>query len=106
MKVTEENINDLNISVREIILLRALFEDLDTINKVGNTELYIDWQDWHNKYSPERIDPCPDYYGYYTIRSKSDPSEILGVEMTIDDLDMSLCLLYNYVVDLKIKFYE
>ena len=100
MKVTIDNIKNIPISSQEQGLLKALLKDLKDINQKSKTELYIDWIDEHTDYSPERTDPCPDYYGMYVIRPVNTPFEFLGVEMTIEDLDMALCLLYNYVVDL------
>lgn len=96
MRVTEENIENIPIKEREQALLKALLIDLEEINSMQNSQLYIDWQEWHNEYNPERTDPCPDYYGMYTVRDNSNPNEILGVEMNIDDLDTALCLLYNF----------
>lgn len=103
MKVTLENLNTLHIDVKERNLLGALILDLMEINNIASNsnqeykKLYIDWQDFHNEYSPEWTDPCPDYYGYYTLRFEKNPSEICGIEMTLDDLDMVLCTLNNYV---------
>lgn len=99
MRIHNGNIKDLPTTSREQELLKALLVDLKDINNTKyREEIYIDWQDWHNEYSPERTDPCPDYYGYYTIRDASDPYNILGVEMTLDDLDANLCLLHNYLI--------
>lgn len=97
MKVTPNNIKDITLKERERNLLASLLIDVDEINSLTGDKLYIDWQDFHNEYSPERTDPCPDYYGYYTIRDESDPYEIIGLEATIDQLDEYLCVLSNYV---------
>lgn len=94
MKITLENIEQ--IPREERALLRALVVDLEELNSKSPVELCICWQDFHNNYSPERVDPCPDYYGYYTIRPMSNLSEVLGVEMDIRELDTAMCLLYNY----------
>lgn len=101
MKLTKQNVKELPVSEYERGLVSALIDDLEEINLNGpiNRDLYLDYQDYHNEYSPERTDPCPDYYGYYTVRSAADPTEILGIEMTVEDLDLALCLLYNYAVD-------
>lgn len=95
MKVTLDNIKDLDIKERERFLLPSLLDDIDEINSLTGDNLYIDWQDFHNEYSPERTDPCPDYYGCYTIRY--NPYEFIGLEATIDQLDEYLCVLSNYV---------
>lgn len=99
MKVeTTKEVNQLPISDYDKKLLSALLVDVGEINHLcEDVNIYIDWQDYHNEYSPERTDPCPDYYGYYTIRCTKHPSEIIGVEMTINDLDVVLCTLCNFV---------
>lgn len=94
MEINYGNIK--NIPIQEQNLLEALLIDLEEFNKIAPKKLFIDWQDYHNEYSPERTDPCPDYYGCYTLRDINNPYEIIGVEMTINDLDNALCLLCNY----------
>ena len=102
MKITEENISSLPISDHEKGLLKALLIDLDEINHnlpLKSKELYLDWIEEHTEYSPEWTDPCPDFYGMYRVwRGK----ELLGVEMTLDELDTSLCLLHNFVIENEI----
>jgi hypothetical protein len=101
MRVTYENIKTLPISDTAKRLLKALLLDIDDINKMNlKPPIYIDWQDFHNEYSPERTDPCPDYYGYYTLKSEVLEGEIIGIEMTLDMLDDTLCALSNYVINL------
>ena len=99
MKVTFENIPNLPISDHDKDLLEVLLEDLEEINHnlpLKSKNLFIDWIDVHTEYSPERTDPCPDYYGMYRIfRGK----EFLGVEMTLQELDTSMCLLYNFIIE-------
>ena len=98
MKVEETNIKDIPISENERKLLKQLLLDLEEVNSKIPEKIYINWQEFHNEWSPERTDPCPDYYGYYTLRLEKDPyGEIIGVEMTLDDLDSSLCLLVEFV---------
>ena len=101
MRVTYENIKTLPINDKEKGLLKALLLDIDDINKINfKSPIYIDWQDFHNEWSPERTDPCPDYYGYYTLKSEALEGEIIGVEMTLGMLDDTLCALSNYVINL------
>lgn len=101
MKITELTL--CKVPKKEQRLLAALLNDLEEINSsevssfISKT-LYIDWQDYHNEYSPERVDPCPDFYGYYTLRDSFN-DKVIGIEMTINDLDMVLCTLCEYVVD-------
>ena len=99
MKVTYDNIKELPISYFDKGVLKALLSDLEDINNIGKSlfKYYIDWQDYHNEYSPERTDPCPDFYGYYSILSEDDSGYSLGLEMTLKDLDSALCVLYNYL---------
>lgn len=98
MKVTRENIEELPVSIHQKRLLRALLSDIDEINETKLTEpIYINWIDEHTDYSPERIDPCPDFYGLYTLKREDIPSETIGVEMDIDTLDVVICALNNYV---------
>jgi len=101
MRVTYENIKTLPVNDREKRLLENLLLDIDDINKTNlKPPIYVDWQDYHDEYSPEWTDPCPDYYGYYTLKSEVLKGEIIGVEMTIDMLDDALCTLSNYVINL------
>ena len=95
MKVTRENYRQI-VPKEEQNLLSVLFDDLDEINQYTEDILYIDWQDYHDEYSPERTDPCPDYYGYYTLRFENLPNETVGTVMTINDLDSTLCILFSY----------
>ena len=96
MKVTKENIEELPIDKYEQNLLNALLSDLKIIN-AGKDKFYIDWNEYHTEYSPEWTEPCPDYYGTYTVRFKDDPRECIGTEMDIRELDMALCMLCNYI---------
>ena len=96
MKITEENIESLPIEEGKR-LLESLLIDLAEINKNGIIKLYIDWIDGHTEYSPERVEPCPDYYGMYRIVMEDDPRETIGVEMTLEELDITLCALCNYI---------
>lgn len=96
MKITEETI--CKIPEKEQGLIKALLIDLEEINHnlpLRSKELYLDWIDEHTEYSPERVDPCPDYYGMYRVMRDS---EMLGIEMTLDELDTTLCLLHNYII--------
>ena len=96
MKITELTL--CKVPKVEQRLLAALLNDVEEINNNSTKSLYIDWQDYHNEYSSEWVEPCPDFYGYYTLRNNFG-NEKIGVEMTIGDLDMVLCTLYEYIVD-------
>lgn len=97
MRITRENIDFIPVSDREKRLLKALLDDIDDINELKiQPEIYITWIDEHTEYSPERVESCPDYYGMYSIRMEGR-DDTVGVEMDIDTLDISLCLLCEYI---------
>lgn len=95
MKITRRNFKEI-IPKEEQEHLNALLDDLEDVNLYSKNKLYFDWQDYHDEYSCERTDPCPDYYGYYTLRFEKKPNEIVGDVMTIDELDNALCILFSY----------
>ena len=96
MKITKKNYKDI-VPEHEQELINSLLEDLGDINKYHKKDkLYIDWQDYHDEYSCERTDPCPDFYGYYRIKFENLPYESVGDVMTIDELDSALCVLFSY----------
>ena len=98
MKVTYENIEDLPIDNKDKVILKALLTDIDEINNANLKDpIYIDWEENHTEYSPERTDPCPDFYGTYSL-IRSTTKDKLGVEMDLDTLDIALCLLNNYII--------
>ena len=99
MIITEDTIDTLLISDYDKGLLKSLLNDLAEINHnlpLHSPNLKLEWIDTHTEYSPERTDPCPDYYGMYRIWRGSD---FIGVEMDLDTLDSALCLLYNFVIE-------
>ena len=97
MRLTEGNFRNI-IPFEEQLLFDSLLDDLDDINKYTEDILYVDWQDYHDEYSCERTDPCPDYYGYYTLRFENKPNETVGTVMAIQELDSALYILYSYNV--------
>lgn len=98
MKVTYENIEDLPIDNKDKVILKALLTDIDEINNANLKDpIYIDWEENHTEYSPERTEPCPDFYGTYSL-IRNTTKDKLGVEMNIDTLDIALCLLNNYII--------
>lgn len=97
MTITKENICELPDNDK--LLIKALLGDLYEINEIlssknNSKKLHINWIDEHTEYSPERVDPCPDYYGMYQIKCEN---HILGENMTLEELDNSLYLLYEFV---------
>ena len=95
MRVNIENYTQ--VPKKERKRLYALLIDVDEANNLleklnlENRKFYIDWQDYHNEYSSERVDPCPDYYGYYRLKFENNQLENIGLEMNIDTLDTVLC---------------
>lgn len=105
--LTKDNIKDVEYSVGCVSmeelpkLLESLLDEVDNINEMikdihGDMAnlLSISWENEHTEYSPERIDPCPDDYGFFYI-IKDGIS--VGDAMTIDQLDESLALLDDFV---------
>ncbi len=87
MIVTRENLNI--IPENEQNLIESLLNTIDEYNGYGfNLNIY--YQDYHDEYSPERTEPCPDYYGCYRLFYNDT---MIGVEMTADELDSSICLI-------------
>ena len=74
-------------------IINSLLEELKEVNRHSGRMIFIDYQDWHDEYSPERTDPCPDYYGYFRLLAEN---ENLSTEMTLDELDSAICLISNY----------
>ena len=109
MKVTLNNINDIKYIYdyhnQEIgkSILRSLMIDLKELNEMlidknqSNKQIYIDYENKHTEYSPERTDPCPDYYGMFSIRFEKNPYEKIGDMMTLNELDNAICLLSNFI---------
>lgn len=86
MKIDIENY--IIVPETERALLRALLEDIKQWSFPMTLEIH--WQDYHDEYSPERTDPCPDFYGTYAIKWK-DHDEYINKYMDIDTLDDHLC---------------
>ena len=68
---------------------------LEKINP--DRKIYIDYETEHTEYSPERTDPCPDFYGCFTLRYENYPDETIGDPMTIDELDNALFILNDFL---------
>ncbi len=109
MKVTTKNIKDINFFAGNNnkpeycqIRLEGLLIDLTTLNKllIEKDEeyrvLYIDYINEHTEYSPERTDPCPDFYGMFRLIFENDPTNNVAGEMDIDQLDMVLFALVEF----------
>lgn len=109
MKVTVDNIanikyiNDYHAIETGKGILKSLMIDLKELNDMlinknqSNKQIYIDYENKHTEYSPERTDPCPDYYGMFSLRFEKNPYEKIGDMMTLNELDDAICLLYNFI---------
>ena len=102
MKLTIDNYKGV-VFEHDCILMHALLIDLEELNNElekqnqSNKKLFIDFIDKHTIYSPERVDPCPDYYGMYRLVFEKNPCETVGTEMNIKELDDALCILINFI---------
>ena len=108
MKVTKENIKDIkyifdyyNIENAKNVLESLLIDLLELNTELENKgekhrQLYIDYIDEHTEYSPERTDPCPDFYGYFYLKFEKNPYITVGDVMDLNELDTVLCALINF----------
>ncbi len=109
MKVTIDNVKNIkyiydfyNIENGQN-LLKSLLIDLAELNNMlienhlEYKQLYIDYIDEHTEYSPERTDPCPDFYGMFTLRFESNQHEKVGDIVTLNELDNIIFSLVNFV---------
>ena len=110
MKVTLENIKKIDYFIRNCeeeydyetgqLMLKSILTDLNELNELlinkneSYKQLYLDWQDYHNEYSPERVDPCPDYYGYYSL---IEGKKVIGDKMTIEELDNAIFIIKEFI---------
>ena len=101
MKITIDNFKDI-IPDKDQPLCEGLLIDLAELNQLLDDhdetyrQLYIDYNTEHTEYSPERVDPCTDYYGMFTLRFEKNPYETVGDYMTINELDNALFILINF----------
>lgn len=109
MKLTKENIDTLPIPEKEKILMKCNIEDILEINDIIANVLklkktfYIYWQDYHDEYSPERVDPCPDFYGTYTIECEEHPGEVVGIHMNEQELEVAILTLFDFLHCLELS---
>jgi len=102
MKIDFDNYREI-LPKKDWNLIEALLIDLVNINTILEEHdkedkiLSIFWQEWHDEYSPERTDPCPDYYGCYQIGQDAD---FIGDKMTLEELENSIFVLSNFIENL------
>ena len=87
MKLDHESITSLLVFISDTIILVSMWR---------LSKLYIDFENEHTQYSPERVDPCPDFYGLFSLRFEKNHYEIVGDYMTIEELDSIMCALINF----------
>jgi len=93
MKIDAYSISTLTLEHKNYI--NSLIEDVDDINRITGRNIYIDYQDFHNEYSPERTDPCPDYYGMFSL--KDENGETVGDFGNLSDLDSLIFAIHCFV---------
>ena len=101
MKLTIDNYKGV-VPYKDCPLCEALLIDLAELNQLledkdeDYRKLYIDFENEHTQYSPERVDPCPDFYGLFSLRFEKNPYETVGDYMTIEELDSIMYALINF----------
>lgn len=102
MKLTLDNYKKI-VNKNDIGLIESFLIDVQDINNLLKDqnqqykEIYIDFETEHTEYSPERTEPCPDYYGMYTLRFEKNPYETIGDYMTTNELDNAIFVLTNFI---------
>ena len=102
MKLSIDNYKEF-VPEKDQKLMYGLLIDVNELNdlldKQGQSyrKLYIDIETNHTEYSPERVDPCPDFYGYYRLYPINDPYNSVGDIMDINELDTILCTLIMFL---------
>lgn len=76
-------------------LLKSLLDDIEVINSQHNINIELHQVDKHTEWSPERTDPCPDYYGMYYLYIP-ETKETIGDYMYIDDLNETMYILSEF----------
>lgn len=97
IRLTFDNYSEV-VPEKDKVLVRALLVDINNINRIiafTKKELWLSFEDEHTEYSPERTDPCPDYFGTYRLHNSFN-NDTIGIEMTLDELDTNLCTLYDF----------
>lgn len=114
MRLTKENVDKIPLEEKDRRLLIPNISDINELNSMTGKDFYLDWQDFHDEYSPERTDPCPDYYGYFSIRENSYYSTIGEMYSTVKELDDAILVLmdsfstmgYNYYYSIGKGWYK
>ena len=115
MIVTEDNIDNITYfeggsssDNANRKLLQALLGDLKDLNDLldrnnkSDKHLVISYIDQHTEYSPERVDPCPDYYGMFKLVFENNHSETIGEPFGLWDLHTIIFVIYDFITSLEI----
>lgn len=96
MQVTKENLNLLPEKERNFVE-DILDNELEEINSFNKGVFTLHWQEYHDEYSPERTDPCPDFYGMYYIRKNNN--RVMYFPVTLQEVDEYLFFLWSILKD-------
>lgn len=96
MQVTKENLNLLPEKERNFVE-DILDYELEEINSFNKGVFTLHWQEYHDEYSPERTDPCPDFYGMYYIRKNNN--RVMYLPVTLQEVDEYLFFLWSILKD-------
>lgn len=105
MRITKENVDKIPLEEKDRRLLIPNISDINELSSMTGKDFYLDWQDFHDEYSPERTDPCPDYYGYFSIREGSYYSTIGEMYSTVKELDNAILVLMDSFSTMGYDFY-
>lgn len=105
MRLTKENLGGIQLEDKDKRLLIGNLSDINELNCMTGKDFYLDWQDFHDEYSPERTDPCPDYYGYFSIRENSHYSTIGEMYPTVKELDNAIIVLVDSFSTMGYNYY-
>ena len=105
MRITKENVDKIPLEEKDRRLLISNISDINELNSMTGKDFYLDWQDFHDEYSPERTDPCPDYYGYFSIREGSYYPTIGEMYPTVKELDDAILVLMDSFSTMGYDFY-
>lgn len=100
MQITKENLNLLPEKERDYVK-NLLDYDLQEINSFNKGIFTLHWQDYHDEYSPERTDPCPDFYGMYYIRKNNN--RVMYLPVTLQEVDEYLFFLWSILKDNEVE---
>lgn len=96
MQVTKENLNLLPEKERDYVK-NLLNYNLEEINSFHKGVFTLHWQDYHDEYSPERTDPCPDFYGMYYIRKNNN--RVMYLPVAFQEINEYLFFLWSILKD-------